>query len=209
MDRKPVGRIESLDLLRGLCAIGVACYHVMSWLGVATVHDLGLYGVYLFFLLSGASMTIAYARRFADGYPVTSYLALRYIRLAPLYVLAATYVAIVDLRSLYTLPQLVGRWLLNVTFLFGVANPGDTSLIVGGWSLGIEFDTSRSLGRSAPVRRAVDLREPRDRRRPARAGLDRVLPVRRVHRLLRGWHVDRIRPARRPPHTESRDLDVG
>jgi len=43
-------RIESLDLLRGLCAIGVACYHVLSWVQLATIHNLGLYGVYVFFL---------------------------------------------------------------------------------------------------------------------------------------------------------------
>ena len=70
-------RIESLDLLRGLCAIGVACYHVLSWAELATIHNLGLYGVYTFFLLSGASMTVAYAPRFRSGYPVTRYLALR------------------------------------------------------------------------------------------------------------------------------------
>jgi peptidoglycan/LPS O-acetylase OafA/YrhL len=132
-------RIESLDLLRGLCAIGVACYHVLSWAELATLHNLGLYGVYTFFLISGASMTVAYAPRFRRGYPATRYLALRYLRLAPLYALTATFAAVVFARPLYPAAELIGRWLLNVTFLFGAANPGQTSLVTGGWSLGIEF----------------------------------------------------------------------
>lgn len=132
-------RIHSLDLLRGLCAIAVAGYHLAMWLGIAQVHTLGLYGVYLFFLLSGASMAVAYAVRFRAGYSIAKYLALRYIRLAPLFIVVASYVALTSGRTLYPGVDLAERWLMNVTFVFGVANPAQTSLVTGGWSLGIEF----------------------------------------------------------------------
>ena len=88
---------------------------------------------------SGASMSVAYAWRFRRGYPISKYLALRYVRLAPLYAAVTTYSVLFHRRDLYDLGGLVGRWLLNVTFLFGLTNPGDTSLVIGGWSLGIEF----------------------------------------------------------------------
>lgn len=133
------GRVASLDLLRGLCAVAVAAYHGLSWIGLGTFHNLGLYGVYLFFLLSGASMSLAYARRFRRGYPYTSYLALRYVRLAPLYGAVALYEILSWGLARYSPAAALGRWLLNVTFLFGFANPGGTAIATGGWSLGIEF----------------------------------------------------------------------
>jgi peptidoglycan/LPS O-acetylase OafA/YrhL len=133
------GRIASLDLLRGLCAIAVAAYHVLPWVGLPELHNLGLYGVYLFFLLSGASMSVAYGQRLRRGYPITRYLLLRYVRLAPLYAAVTTFSALFHRRHMYSPLGLLGHWLLNVTFLFGITNPGATSLVTGGWSLGIEF----------------------------------------------------------------------
>jgi exopolysaccharide production protein ExoZ len=133
------GRIASLDLLRGLCALAVASYHGLEWAGVAALHNLALYGVYLFFLLSGASMSVAYARRLRHGYPVGKYLLLRYVRLAPLYSAVAIYAAFTHWVGHYSTASVVGRYLLNVTFLFGLTNPGQISLVTGGWSLGIEF----------------------------------------------------------------------
>lgn len=128
-------RVEALDLVRGLCALGVAIYHYRYWTGHAELHNLGLYGVYMFFALSGASLALAYAARFRSGYPLSHYFALRYVRLAPLYIAAATFVMLQTGVTKVMLEKLA----LNATFLFGLANPGETSIVVGGWSLGIEF----------------------------------------------------------------------
>jgi exopolysaccharide production protein ExoZ len=136
---QPQGRVAALDLLRGICAISVAAYHGLQWVGIASLHNLGLYGVYMFFLLSGASMSLAYARRLRRGYPVTKYLLLRYVRLAPLYVGVAVYAALTYGLLHFTPISVFGRWLLNISFLFGFTNPGQISLVTGGWSLGIEF----------------------------------------------------------------------
>jgi peptidoglycan/LPS O-acetylase OafA/YrhL len=46
-------------------------------------------------------------------------------------------IAIVRLQGISK--SLLGKLLLNLTFTFGFANPGATSLVTGGWSLGIEF----------------------------------------------------------------------
>jgi peptidoglycan/LPS O-acetylase OafA/YrhL len=98
-----------------------------------------LYGVYIFFVLSGASMTIAYGRRFEGGFPVARYLAQRYLRLAPLFALVTLYVVLVELRLHGASTTLALKFVENVTFAFGVMNPGTTALATGAWSLGIEF----------------------------------------------------------------------
>jgi peptidoglycan/LPS O-acetylase OafA/YrhL len=128
-------RIYGFDLLRGLCAITVALYHMLRWLDIADFHTWGLFGVYIFFALSGASLVVGYRDYFARGLPASQFLAMRFARLAPLYVL-------VVLLSAYPLfHNIVGAriGLLNATLLFGLGNAGATSLAAGGWSLGIEF----------------------------------------------------------------------
>lgn len=42
-------RVDGFDMLRGLCAIGVAYYHLMHWFELRELYNLGLYGVYIFF----------------------------------------------------------------------------------------------------------------------------------------------------------------
>lgn len=135
----PAERVEGFDVVRGLCALGVACYHMLKWQGLAELYNLGLYGVYIFFVLSGASLTVAYGDRFERGYPTSRYLAQRYLRLAPLFWLVTLYMVFVEARLHGPSGGLLARLALNVTFLFGVMNPGSTALATGAWSLGIEF----------------------------------------------------------------------
>ncbi len=132
-------RVHGFDLLRGLCAIAVALYHALSWLGVTHLDAWGRYGVYVFFVLSGASMYIAYDEKFQRGYAPVKFIALRFVRLAPLYLAALSIklaYAIVIGRDLF---DELSMALLNVTFSFGMGNPAETSRVIGGWSLGIEF----------------------------------------------------------------------
>lgn len=139
--RVPAQRILAFDMLRGLCAFAVAGFHLLSWQQLVTLDAIGLYGVYVFFVLSGASITMAYARKLHTLADFGSFLAIRYLRLAPLYlaVLAAamSYRLLAKggdelmLKAMHLLP--------NITMLFGLGNPGASSLVIGGWSLGIEF----------------------------------------------------------------------
>lgn len=135
------GRMHALDLLRGICAIGVAVYHLLNWQSVAKLDAIGLYAVYVFFALSGASITFAYARKVRTLDDFASFIALRFVRLAPLYiaVLAAAMAYRFLARDSEAIAlKLTALW-SNLTMLFGLGNPGSTSLVIGGWSLGIEF----------------------------------------------------------------------
>src|SRR4051795_12448261 len=81
------GRVLGWDVLRGFSAFAVALYHLLYWQGVVSVHTLGSYGVYLFFVLSGASLTYTYAGRLErKELSYLRFLWVRYIRLAPLFV---------------------------------------------------------------------------------------------------------------------------
>lgn len=134
-----INRIPGFDLLRGICAIAVLVYHVLAWNEVAHIHNLGTYGVYIFFSLSGASMYVAYAQKFKKGYSLSRFLILRLVRLVPLYLLAMIIALLVKFVLLGFDLQKFGAAFLNLFFLFGFGNPGLTSQVTGGWSLGIEF----------------------------------------------------------------------
>ena len=132
-------RIHGFDLLRGLCALAVATYHMLHWSNTASLHSWELFGVYVFFVLSGASMVVAYRDRFAKGLPVSKFIAFRFARLAPLYILVTVAYGIYAILHLDWDVEWGAKAFLNLSFLFGLANPGDSSRVTGGWSLGIEF----------------------------------------------------------------------
>nr|WP_275403492.1 acyltransferase [Ramlibacter algicola] len=126
--------------MRGLCALMVAGYHLLYWLGLAQLPTFGTYGVYLFFVLSGASLAYSYdpAKLLRAG-AMARFLATRWLRLAPLYVLlCAVFIGMLWAVQGTLVDRLPQRLLLNVTFAFGANDPAIWALLVGGWSLGIE-----------------------------------------------------------------------
>ncbi len=131
-------RVRGFDLLRGVCALAVALYHVLSWQQVADLHSWGRYGVYLFFLLSGASMFLAYDQKFQAGYSPLKFILLRLTRLMPLFGVLLVLKLAYGLALGRPIPEQLGLFYLNVLFIFGLGNPGDSSSLIGGWSLGIE-----------------------------------------------------------------------
>lgn len=133
-------RVLGWDVLRGLCALAVALYHLLLWQGVAELHTFGSYGVYLFFVLSGASLAYNYQGRIEGAGDALRFLATRWLRLAPLYgVVCAAFLALLAWRTGQWVDHLPLRLALNATFGFGVYDPAVTSIAIGGWSLGIEF----------------------------------------------------------------------
>jgi peptidoglycan/LPS O-acetylase OafA/YrhL len=76
-----------LDGLRGVAAAFVAMRHISFF------HNLGIHGgfmaVDLFFVLSGFVIAHAYERRLAGGMSAARFMALRYLRLWPVYALGA------------------------------------------------------------------------------------------------------------------------
>jgi len=134
-------RIAGWDLLRGLCALAVMAYHLLTWQDIAHLSPLGTYGVYLFFLLSGASMAYVYdAERVASWTGAWRFLVTRWFRLAPLYLLAcAVFLAMLAARNGFWASEIPFRLAVNASFAFGLYDPTTWALAVGGWSLGIEF----------------------------------------------------------------------
>lgn len=135
-------RVLGFDLLRGICAIGIAYYHVLHYLNAPGIklYSVGLYGVYIFFILSGASLYIAYADKIRAGYDLRKFIGQRFFRIVPLFALA------VLVRPLFVSHGLAGYTaeffrdaVLNITLAFGLGNPAQLSIVTGGWSLGIEF----------------------------------------------------------------------
>lgn len=87
MSDRHASRFEALDGLRGLAAIAVMVYHYtlhngLNWLGGAWV------AVDLFFVLSGFVIAHSYGAKIMNGMTFRTFILLRIIRLAPLYVFA-------------------------------------------------------------------------------------------------------------------------
>jgi len=132
-------RYPGFDALRGVCAAGVALYHVLYWSSTADYAIWGRYFVNFFFVVSGASIYAGYADRIASGYPLSAYCIARYARIAPLFLAALTLQISFAALGASAYRDLLLKGVLNLSLLFGFAAPGATSLLVGGWSLGVEF----------------------------------------------------------------------
>ena len=138
----PPDRVLGWDLLRGCCAYGVATYHLLTWQKVADVHSVGFYAVYLFFVLSGASLVLNYYPRFASRLTLTdfsNFLFVRYMRLLPLFAILVCLSLPWKIKTQGLTWELLMKLSSNLSFLFGFGTPLNNSMIVGGWSLGIEF----------------------------------------------------------------------
>lgn len=134
-----LARVPGWDLLRGLCALAVAIYHLFFWQDIAALNTFGSYGVYLFFILSGASLTYTYLEKFESGQlSISGFLRTRYLRLAPLYMILMLLLLPWKLQKEGLTIDLVGLYALNASLLFGFYSPVNHAVLVGGWSLGIE-----------------------------------------------------------------------
>jgi exopolysaccharide production protein ExoZ len=144
-DRHTAGeeRLPCLDALRGAMALAVACYHFAVWTHVfkpggaaaSSVAALGIYSVQGFFVISGLCFFHAYQSAQFDAPTMRAFYLKRFFRIAPLFYL----VLAVDLvlgQAIW--PQrTAGRLIENLTLSFGLFHPNH-SMVLGGWSIGIE-----------------------------------------------------------------------
>ncbi len=156
-------RLHSLDILRGVCALGVCIYHYCLWAGLDVGKQLqgvlglvGTYGVSIFFVLSGYSLAFAYGRKFGakiESGVLIGYFRRRIGRLGPLFMLTA----VASVAGKFLLGKAVPNpldLLLNFSLLFGFVDPANTP-VIGGWSIGVElvfylvFPVVMALGRGA------------------------------------------------------------
>ena len=135
-------RIYALDGIRGLCALSIMMYHLNYWNG----HDyfqVGYFGVYIFFILSGFSLWYVYASKPLTIDLLKHFFVARFARIIPLYLLMVAFGVAArmyaqGLESI-TSASFISRFLLNISFLFGFSAPGKSAVVPGGWSIGIEW----------------------------------------------------------------------
>ncbi|MBV0911937.1 acyltransferase family protein [Anianabacter salinae] len=134
-------RYLTLDLIRGLCAVAVACYHFATWNYGLTIESAGAFGVYIFFILSALAMMISHAERFhhsIDAEGLYDFFAKRIARILPLLMLVALAMFLRAAVRGQPMDSALPQAILTGTAAFGFHLPGYLSNAVGAWSLGIE-----------------------------------------------------------------------
>lgn len=131
-------RLSSLDYLRGLAALGIVIYHFCSWSfgsfdSSSILSRFGLYGVSIFYMLSGLTLFYIYEDKLFVKESMKSFFLKRFFRIMPLLWLVTT-ITIVFARADFGFERI----LLNYTGVFSILAP--TSYIAGGaWSIGNEI----------------------------------------------------------------------
>lgn len=127
-------RLHNLDYLRGLSAFAIMIYHYSNWSfgnhdGGTFIGRLGIYGVAIFYVLSGLTLYHVYHTNFR----LVPYIKKRVLRIYPLLWLAtiATFLVHRIVPDVY-------RLALNFTGLFGFLK-FDAYYAEGAWSIGNEL----------------------------------------------------------------------
>lgn len=132
-------RLYNLDYLRGITAFGIMIYHYLSWtLGKFTADTfmgrLGIYGVSIFYILSGLTLFYVYYDRMTLSIKnLTTFFKKRVFRIFPLLWLV-TIIAIILRKKTPDFSNLF----FNLTGLFGFVK-WDTYFSAGVWSIGNEL----------------------------------------------------------------------
>lgn len=143
MVNKSLSRINGLDYLRGLMALAVMGYHFTSWSSGVPQSDsligrLGVYAVSIFYIISGASLFIAYNRTKWNFSETGTFIIKRYLRIAPAFWFAmGLMIYLAFLKSGNFIPDW-SKYLSNITLTFGFHNPRNY-IPGGGWSIGNEM----------------------------------------------------------------------
>ena len=135
------GRNESVDWLRGLLAAAIMVYHLTAWEieqpdASSLLGRLGIYGVSMFFILSGLSIALVYHRFIVDMATAGRYFVRRIFRIWPLLWLAV--IVVTAARALQGTNPDWTQVLLNLTTLFGFVSPSNY-INTGAWSIGNEM----------------------------------------------------------------------
>lgn len=132
-------RLHNLDYLRGIAAFGIMIYHFLSWsLGHFSADTffgrLGVYGVSIFYILSGLTLHHVYFNRMTlSTSDIFLFFKKRFLRLFPLLWL----VSIATLLMKWETPDYLIT-LLNFSGLFGFL-AWDQAIATGAWSIGNEI----------------------------------------------------------------------
>lgn len=134
-------RVETLDWLRGLLAVSIMFYHLTLWFSPPVdsstlIGRLGIYGVSMFFVLSGLSMAMVYSNYIKSVKTAQRFFIRRIFRIWPLLWIATILTVLPGVFQTGIFP-----WkgiLVNLTTLFGFIQP-TAYIAVGAWSIGNEM----------------------------------------------------------------------
>lgn len=131
-------RLNSLDYLRGTSALLIVLYHFNSW--TFNVHNsegfltrFGLYGVSLFYMLSGMTLFMIYEKKLFIKESLKDFFLKRAFRILPLLWLV-TFITIIFAKANFSFYQIF----LNFTGLFSLLDH-DGYIAGGAWSIGNEI----------------------------------------------------------------------
>lgn len=132
-------RIHNLDYFRGIAATSIMLYHFLTWsFGHFDSGDfwgrVGIYGVSIFYILSGLTMYVVYQERITQNLKtIFDFFLKRIVRIFPLLWLATTLTLIVN-KNTFDIQTII----LNYTGLFGFIKP-EAYIGNGVWSIGNEL----------------------------------------------------------------------
>lgn len=135
-----VNRIPNLDYFRGIAASSIMLYHFLSWgyrefFAEDLWGKIGIYGVSVFYILSGLTMSIVYEDKLTkDITTIFDFLLKRVVRIFPLLWLATVLTILINLKKIPGIDTI----LLNLSGLFGFIRPWDY-IGNGVWSIGNEL----------------------------------------------------------------------
>ncbi len=131
----------NLDYLRGILAIYIVVYHLLSWnhfieLNGNTIFiKLAFYFVSLFFIISGYALTISainYNYNFKNRWDVFYYFKRRFARIYPLFILVIVLAILIGYRNVSSIIE----FLYQITLTFNIFNRD--GLTPASWSIGVE-----------------------------------------------------------------------
>lgn len=141
------GRLDSLDMLRGVAILMVILFHVSQPfspgdLALRVITPVGNQGVQLFFMVSAVTMCMMWDARENETDRRTKFYIRRVCRIAPLYWFALVFYGLLwGTEPVYVGYAHVGaaEVALNAVFLHGFAPSAINSAVPGGWSIAIEM----------------------------------------------------------------------
>jgi exopolysaccharide production protein ExoZ len=132
-------RLHTLDYLRGIAALSIMLYHYCSWSFRSYQSEdflgrIGIYGVSIFYILSGLTLFHVYFEKFDGSFSqIKEFFVKRFFRIFPLLWLTI-FLTIILSRKLPALDDLA----LNVTGVFSVVR-WNNYIGTGVWSIGNEL----------------------------------------------------------------------
>jgi peptidoglycan/LPS O-acetylase OafA/YrhL len=142
--KRPGGRFEGLNALRGLAAASVVAYHTVALNNLAiplvstgVIYRLGM-AVPLFYMLSAFSLSLGYYGRLNTVDGVVGYGVRRFLRIAPLFYAVLPIWLCVMAFKFHQAPNLTAI-VGNLTFLFNLVPGLQESIAWAGWSVGVEM----------------------------------------------------------------------